>query len=165
MAGAYIVFVALILIYVAIMAVRAQRMERELDELQRDVRGGPVRLARSDRERETVVSELLAIGVSHKTAPVEVRERLALPEARAAEFMRDLRGAAEVHEAVAISTCNRTELYLVVGDPVEAESTRAGDAGPPGRDPPHRAGHGDLLAPQLRRRPPPVPRGRPGWSR
>ena len=27
-----------------------------------------------------------------------------------------------MHEAVAISTCNRTELYLVVGDPVEAES-------------------------------------------
>jgi glutamyl-tRNA reductase len=69
------------------------------------------------------VSELLAIGVSHKTAPVEVRERLALPEAQAAGFLRDLRGAAEVHEAVAISTCNRTELYLVVGDPVEAEST------------------------------------------
>jgi glutamyl-tRNA reductase len=69
------------------------------------------------------VSELLAIGVSHKTAPVEVRERLALPDARAMEFLRDLRGGAEVHEAVAVSTCNRTELYLVVGDPVEAEST------------------------------------------
>jgi glutamyl-tRNA reductase len=68
------------------------------------------------------VSELLAIGVSHKTAPVEVRERLALPDARAVEFLRDLRGAADVHETVAISTCNRTELYLVVGDPVEAES-------------------------------------------
>ena len=36
------------------------------------------------------MSELLAIGVSHKTAPVEVRERLALPEHRAAEFTRDL---------------------------------------------------------------------------
>jgi glutamyl-tRNA reductase len=69
------------------------------------------------------VSELLAIGVSHKTAPVEVRERLALPAARASEFLRDLRGAADVHEAVAVSTCNRSELYLVVGDPVEAEST------------------------------------------
>jgi glutamyl-tRNA reductase len=69
------------------------------------------------------VSELLAIGISHKTAPVEVRERLALPDARAAEFLRDLCGAADVYEAIAISTCNRTELYLVVGDPVEAEST------------------------------------------
>ena len=68
------------------------------------------------------MSELLALGVSHKTAPVEIRERLALPDARAAEFLRDLRGAGDVHEAVAISTCNRSELYLVVGDPVEAES-------------------------------------------
>ncbi|MBV9309995.1 MAG: glutamyl-tRNA reductase [Solirubrobacterales bacterium] len=69
------------------------------------------------------MSELLAIGLSHKTAPLEVRERVALPEQRAYEFLRELRGAAEVQEAVAISTCNRTELYLVVGDPVEAEST------------------------------------------
>ena len=69
------------------------------------------------------MSELLAIGVSHKTAPVEVRERLALTQTRAPEFMRELRATEEVHEAVAISTCNRTELYLVVGDPVEAEST------------------------------------------
>ena len=68
------------------------------------------------------MSELLAIGVSHKTAPVEVRERLALPEARAGGFLRDLRGTGEVHEAVTISTCNRTEVYMVVGNPVEAES-------------------------------------------
>ena len=86
------------------------------------------------------MSELLAIGVSHKTAPVEVRERLALPEARAAEFLRDLRGTGEVQEAVAISTCNRTELYLVVGDPVEAESRALGDARQPGRHPADRAG-------------------------
>jgi glutamyl-tRNA reductase len=69
------------------------------------------------------MSELLAIGISHKTAPVEVRERLALPEQRAGEFLRDLRGTADVQEAVAVSTCNRTDLYLVVGDPVEAEGT------------------------------------------
>jgi hypothetical protein len=53
-AGAYIVFVALILIYVAIMAVRAQRLERQLDELRRDVEAA--RSARDDdRETETVV--------------------------------------------------------------------------------------------------------------
>jgi glutamyl-tRNA reductase len=72
------------------------------------------------------VSELLGIGVSHKTAPVEVRERLALPEARIGTFLRDLRGATSVQEAVAISTCNRTELYLVVSDAVEAESAVLG---------------------------------------
>jgi glutamyl-tRNA reductase len=68
------------------------------------------------------VSELLAIGVSHKTAPVEVRERLALPEARATEFVRDLCEGAGVREAVTISTCNRTEVYAVASDPVAAES-------------------------------------------
>jgi glutamyl-tRNA reductase len=68
------------------------------------------------------VSELLAIGASYKTAPVEVRERLALLDAQSGAFLRELRGGAEVQEAVAVSTCNRTELYLVVGDPVEAES-------------------------------------------
>ena len=72
------------------------------------------------------MSELLAIGVSHKTAPVEVRERLALTDARASEFIRDLHGAPEIQEVVALSTCNRTELYLVVDDPVEAESTVLG---------------------------------------
>jgi len=69
---------------------------------------------------------LLALGVSHKTAPLPVRERLALPEGRAASVLRELVGHADVHEAVAISTCNRTEVYLVVGDAVEAETTVLG---------------------------------------
>jgi glutamyl-tRNA reductase len=69
------------------------------------------------------VSELLAIGVSHKTAPVEVRERLALTEVRANDLLRDLHGVSDIQEVVALSTCNRTELYLVIDDPVEAEST------------------------------------------
>jgi glutamyl-tRNA reductase len=68
------------------------------------------------------VTELLAIGVSHKTAPVEVRERLSLTEGRASEFLRDLRGDAAVREAVTISTCNRTEIYAVAEDPVAGES-------------------------------------------
>jgi glutamyl-tRNA reductase len=72
------------------------------------------------------VSELLVLGVSHKTAPVALRERVALPDGRAKEFLRALVGDAEVHEAVAISTCNRTEVYLVVGDAVEAETTVLG---------------------------------------
>ncbi len=72
------------------------------------------------------MTELLAVGVSHKTAPVEVRERLALTDARAVEFVRDLHGVPEIREVVALSTCNRTELYLVVDDPVEAESTVLG---------------------------------------
>jgi glutamyl-tRNA reductase len=68
------------------------------------------------------MSELLALGISHKTAPVALRERLAFTEAQAVEFALQATGTPEVREAVVISTCNRTEIYLVVGDPVRAES-------------------------------------------
>src|ERR671931_1138113 len=68
------------------------------------------------------MSEILAIGASHKTAPLALRERLALPEGRAASTLRELTAHEAIHEAVAISTCNRTELYLVAADPVEAEN-------------------------------------------
>ncbi len=69
---------------------------------------------------------LLVIGVSHKTAPVELRERVALPEGRAVSVLRELMSADGIDEAVALSTCNRTELYMVVGDDVGAESTALG---------------------------------------
>ena len=68
------------------------------------------------------MSELLALGISHKTAPVALRERLAFTESEASEFAREATATPEVREAVVISTCNRTEIYLVVGDPVRAES-------------------------------------------
>ncbi len=68
------------------------------------------------------MSELLALGISHKTAAVALRERLAFSDAQASEFACEATATAEVREAVVISTCNRTEVYLVVGDPVRAES-------------------------------------------
>ena len=54
------------------------------------------------------MSELLAVGISHKTAPVALRERVALTEREAERFMRELVSREEIREAVAISTCNRT---------------------------------------------------------
>jgi glutamyl-tRNA reductase len=68
------------------------------------------------------MSELLALGISHKTAPVALRERLAFTEVEASAFASQATATPEVREAVVISTCNRTEVYLVVGDPVRAES-------------------------------------------
>ena len=68
------------------------------------------------------MSELLALGISHKTAPVALRERLAFSEREASEFAHLTTATEEVREAVVISTCNRTEVYLVVGDPVRAEA-------------------------------------------
>jgi glutamyl-tRNA reductase len=72
------------------------------------------------------MAELLALGVSHKTAPLDLRERLSLTEGRAVSALAELTAASGIHEAAAISTCNRTELYLIVSDPVEAESTALG---------------------------------------
>jgi len=68
------------------------------------------------------MTELLAVGASHKTAPLALRERIALTEHGAEPLLRELTADAAIGEAVALSTCNRTELYLMVSDPVEAES-------------------------------------------
>ena len=72
------------------------------------------------------MSELLLLGVSHKTAPVALRERLALTQAESERFLRDIVALPEVREAASISTCNRTEIYLVVGEAVAAESAVLG---------------------------------------
>jgi glutamyl-tRNA reductase len=61
---------------------------------------------------------LLLIGLSHHVAPVELRERVALPASRAAEIAA---GLAEGGEAVCLSTCNRTELYLATERAGESE--------------------------------------------
>jgi glutamyl-tRNA reductase len=53
---------------------------------------------------------LLALGVSHRHAPLELRERLYLGDGHAGELAREL-------GAVVLSTCNRTEVYLDDGDP------------------------------------------------
>jgi glutamyl-tRNA reductase len=68
------------------------------------------------------MTELLCLGISYREAPVALRERAAFTEQQALDFTTALCNEPEVHEAVAISTCNRTELYLVVGEPVAGES-------------------------------------------
>ena len=69
-----------------------------------------------------MTGEILTLGASHKTAPLELRERLALPSGRASRVLAELTEHEAVHEAAALFTCNRTELYLVTADPLEAEN-------------------------------------------
>jgi glutamyl-tRNA reductase len=69
-----------------------------------------------------VTGGLLALGASHKTAPLPLREKLALPAGRAARVLAELTEHEGIHEAVALFTCNRTELYLVTADALEAEN-------------------------------------------
>jgi glutamyl-tRNA reductase len=71
-------------------------------------------------------SELIVLGVSHNTAPVALRERLALTERAGKRFLQELVAYDAISEAVAISTCNRTEIYFVTSDPVRAEAELLG---------------------------------------
>ena len=73
-----------------------------------------------------MTAELITLGISHKTAPVQLRERLALTQGDVPGFLREVVDHPEVHEAVVISTCNRTELTLVVGDAVAGETAALG---------------------------------------
>ncbi|ERS89064.1 glutamyl-tRNA reductase [Halomonas sp. PBN3] len=56
---------------------------------------------------------LLALGINHRTATVEVREQVAFDPAELDAALGELRSLPEVREAAVLSTCNRTELYCV----------------------------------------------------
>ena len=66
------------------------------------------------------------VGISHLTAPVEIRERFAFARAEAEAVLVGLRSGSEVEEAVLLSTCNRTELYVCPGgnEPVREAAER-----------------------------------------
>ena len=57
---------------------------------------------------------LTLVGLSHKTAPIETREKLTFPAERQEEALSILTSTDSVAEAVILSTCNRTEIYAVV---------------------------------------------------
>ena len=54
--------------------------------------------------------------MSHRSAPIEVREQVAFAPCAARSFLRRLKEEGSVAEAVLLSTCNRTELYAVIED-------------------------------------------------
>ena len=56
---------------------------------------------------------LLVVGVNHRTAPIEIREKLCYGKAEGRSALGLLRNSGMVSEAVILSTCNRTEMYLV----------------------------------------------------
>jgi glutamyl-tRNA reductase len=70
--------------------------------------------------------KLLVTGVSHKTAPVEVRERLAFSEAALPVALQELLSREGIAEAVVLSTCNRVEIAVSTDD--AADPTPAVDA-------------------------------------
>jgi glutamyl-tRNA reductase len=67
--------------------------------------------------------KLLVAGVSHKTAPVEVRERLAFAESTLPAALHDLVSRQGVVEAMVLSTCNRVEIAVSTDDAVDPAAT------------------------------------------
>ncbi len=65
---------------------------------------------------------LLVIGVNHRSAPLTIRERVAVPAHELPATLRSLHQTLAVDEAAILSTCNRTELYLVTSDPATPSS-------------------------------------------
>ena len=59
---------------------------------------------------------LVVLGLNHRTAPIEVRERIVFDAERLPEALASLRALPGVQEALIVSTCNRTEIYCVGGD-------------------------------------------------
>lgn len=57
---------------------------------------------------------LIALGLNHHTAPVSVRERVAINETQLSDALTNLRSVEAVDEAAIVSTCNRTEFYCDV---------------------------------------------------
>jgi glutamyl-tRNA reductase len=58
---------------------------------------------------------LVVVGINHRTAPVDVRERVVFEPARVPDALRELATLDSIQEAVIVSTCNRTEIYCVAG--------------------------------------------------
>src|SRR4051812_31847759 len=56
---------------------------------------------------------IVVIGVNHRTGPLELLERLAIPAADQAKALAGLTARGSIREAVVLSTCNRTEVYAV----------------------------------------------------
>src|SRR5215208_6865117 len=65
----------------------------------------------------TFHGRLLVLGLSHRTARVELREKASLAEGAARALLRTLRGDPAIAESAVLPTCNRTELVAVVSDP------------------------------------------------
>lgn len=59
---------------------------------------------------------IAVVGLSHKTAPVEVREKLSIPEQKVEAAISQLRGYPHIQEVAILSTCNRLEIYIVTSE-------------------------------------------------
>ena len=57
---------------------------------------------------------IAVVGLSHRTAPVEVREKLSIPEQTMPDSLNNLKGNDQILEVSILSTCNRLEIYTLL---------------------------------------------------
>src|SRR3989338_3167947 len=57
------------------------------------------------------MNQILVIGINHKTAPIEIREKFYFNGTQQELLLSELRNNPSVAEAIVLSTCNRTEIY------------------------------------------------------
>ncbi|HKQ71532.1 MAG TPA: glutamyl-tRNA reductase [Polyangiaceae bacterium] len=68
---------------------------------------------------------IVVVGLSHREAPLHVRERLAVDGEAVEALLRELVASSEVSEALCISTCNRIEVYAASNSKTQADTAKA----------------------------------------
>lgn len=76
----------------------------------------PPGAARFAGPRATRPMTLLALGINHQTAPVDIRERVSFAPERMSGALREFTESTRIREAAILSTCNRTEVYCCAAE-------------------------------------------------
>jgi len=82
----------------------------------------PIEIKAPENKPETGTRTLVLLGINHNTAPIEVRERLAIPPTRLADATRTLLHQPGIREGIILSTCNRIELLTTQESAAESRT-------------------------------------------
>ena len=63
---------------------------------------------------------IFALGINHRTASLDIREKVAFAPEQTAEAIQQLCDSADIEEVAILSTCNRTEIYGIGDEPEQA---------------------------------------------
>jgi glutamyl-tRNA reductase len=72
-----------------------------------------------------MASDIFVVGLSYRTSPVELREKLAVPADQLPKAVETLKSEARLDEALLVATCNRVEIYGVANDPAAAARAKS----------------------------------------
>ena len=61
--------------------------------------------------------EILVLGLNHKTAPLNIREKFAIASENSDQLLHNFSASLNINEVAILSTCNRTEIYCSTDNP------------------------------------------------